>query len=160
MEKIAGVIFVNKLGAISLFEVDSNYWTNLIFAQRTRKKAHEEGGIPDEVYAEKGSHCDNATMTKVFFCDLSRIMRHPAAITEADLGECYDRMAHPPTSIAMQSWGVPESAVKVVITALQLVYFCLRTGFGESPELFGGTDSHPFAGSGQGSGYPPRFWYT
>ena len=82
------------------------------------KKACEERGIPDEVYAKKGSHCDNTTMTKVFLCDLSRIMRHPAAIIEADLGECYNRMTHPTTSIAMQSWGVPKSAVKVVLIAL------------------------------------------
>ena len=32
-------------------------------------------------------------------------MRHLSAITETDLGECYDKMAHPPTSIEMQSWG-------------------------------------------------------
>ena len=79
-------------------------------------KACEDGGIPDEVYAKKGSHCDNVTMTKVFFCDLSRTMRHPAAITEVDLGECYNRMTHPSTSITMQSRGVAGSAVKVVLT--------------------------------------------
>ena len=103
LEKITGVPFVNKLRAICLFEADFNYWTTLIFAQRIMKKACEGGGIPDKVYAKKGSHCDDATMTKVFFCDLFRITRHPSAITKTDLGECYDRMAHPPTSIAMQS---------------------------------------------------------
>ena len=149
LEKIAGVTFVNKLRAICLFEADFNYWTKLIFARRMMKKVRKDGGIPDKIYSKKGSHCDDATMTKTFFTDSSRIMRHPAAITEADLGECYDRMAHPPTSIAMQSWGVPKSAVKVVLTALRLMQFCLRTGFGESPELFGGSTSHPLAGSGQ-----------
>ena len=103
LENITGVTFVNKLRAIYLFEADFNYWTKLIFARRMMKKAREEGGIPDVLYAKKGSHFDDATLTKVFFCDLSRIMRHPVAITEADIGECYDRMAHPPTSIAMQS---------------------------------------------------------
>ena len=44
---------------------------------------------------------DGMSMTKVFFCDLFRITRHPVAITEADLGECHDRMAHPPSNIAM-----------------------------------------------------------
>ena len=82
------------------------------------KKAHEEDDIPNKVYAKKGSHCDNATMTKVFFCDLSRITRHPAATTEVDIRECYDRRAHPPTSIAMQSWGVSKSTVKVARTVL------------------------------------------
>ena len=57
------------------------------------EKAHEEDGILDEVYSKKGIHYDDATMSKVFFCDLSRTMRHPAAITEVDLGECYDKMA-------------------------------------------------------------------
>ena len=67
------------------------------------KKACKEDEIPNKVYANKGNHCDDAPMYMAFVCDLSRIMRHPAAITEADLGECYDRMAHPPTSIAIQS---------------------------------------------------------
>ena len=112
-----------------------------------------EDRISDEVYAKKGSHCDDATMSEVFFCDFSRIMRYPAVITEADLGECYDRMAHPPTSIVMQSWGVPKSACKVVLTALQLMRFYLRTGFRESRQLFVGTKSRPFAGSSQGIGW-------
>ena len=82
------------------------------------KKARKEDRSLDKVYAKKGSYCDDAMMSKMFFCNLSRIMRHPATITEADLGECYDRMVHPPTSITMQSWGVFKSAVKVVLTAL------------------------------------------
>ena len=65
------------------------------------KKARDKDGIPDEVYAKKNSHCDDATMTKIFFCNLSKITRHTSAITEADLGECYGRMVHPPTSLAM-----------------------------------------------------------
>ena len=99
-----------------------------------RKKACEEDGLPDKVYAKKGSHYDDATMSKLFFfCDLSRIIKYPAAITEVDLVECYERMVHPPTSIVIQSWGVPKSACKVVLTTLQLMQFCLRTGLGESP---------------------------
>ena len=142
-EKIAGVTFV-ELRAIYLFETDFHYWIKLVFAQRMTKKAREEDGILGKVYAKKGSHCDDATISKVFFCDLSRIMRHPSAITEADLGECYDRMAHPPTSITIQSWGVPKSACKIVLPALQLMQLCLRTAFGESPQLFGGTENRPF----------------
>ena len=84
------------------------------------KRACKEGNIPDKVYVIKGSHCDDATMPK-----------------------------SSPTSIAIESWGDPKSAVKVLVTALQLMPFCLRAGFRESPELVGGTDSYPFAGSGQ-----------
>ena len=103
LKNIAGITFVNKLRAIFFFQVDFNYWTKLFFAQRMTKKAREEGGITDKVYAKKDSHCDDATMTKVLFCDSSRITRHPAAISAADHGKCYDRMAHPLTSIDVQS---------------------------------------------------------
>jgi len=158
LEKIAGVTFVNKCRARCLFEVDFNYWTKLIFACRMMKKAREEGGLPGDIYFRAGGHCDDATMTKVMFCDHSKIMRHPAAISEANLGECYDRMAHPPTSLAMQSWGLPKNSAKIVLTALRLMQFCIRIGFGESPELFGGTEDRPFGGGGQGSGWaPPGF---
>ena len=104
LEKNADETLVTKLRIICLSEADFNYWTKLIFARRMTKKAHNKDSIPDEVYAKKDSHYDDATMTNVFFCDLSKIMRHPAVITEADLGECYDRMARPLTTLAMQSW--------------------------------------------------------
>ena len=51
------------------------------------KKAREEGEIPDKVYAKKGSPYDNAMMTKVFLCDVSRLMRHPETITKDNIGE-------------------------------------------------------------------------
>ena len=158
LEKVAGVSIMTKLRAICLFEADFNFWTKLIFAKRMMQKAREDDALPEEVYAKKGSHCDDATMTKVMFCDLSRILRHPAGITEEDLKECYDKMGHGPTSLAMQSWGVPRNACRIVLKALRLMQFCLRTGFGESEEMFGGTEDDPYGGSGQGSGWaPPGF---
>ena len=123
LEKIAGVTLVNKLRAICLFEADFNYWTKLIFAKRMMSRAKAEGATPDEVFAKKGSHCDDATMTKNMFCDFSRILRRPAGVSSADYGECFDRMTHPPTSLAMQAWGIPKNAVRVIMTALRLMQF-------------------------------------
>ena len=66
LETIAGVTFVNKLGAICIFEADFNYLTKLVFAQKMTKKDCEKDIIPDKVYANKDSHSDDAAMTKVF----------------------------------------------------------------------------------------------
>ena len=67
-------------------------------------------------------------------------------------------MGHGPTSLAMQSWGVPRNACRIVLKALRLMQFCLTAGFGEFKEMFGGTEENPFGGSGQGSGWaPPGF---
>ena len=116
------------------------------------RKSRDEGGLPNDIYSKTGGYCDDATITKIMFADHSKIMRHPAAISEAVLGECYDRMAHPPTSLAMQSWGLPRNSARIVLTALRLMNFCTIPGFGESPELFGGSEGTPFGGGGQGSG--------
>ena len=72
LEKIAGNNFVHKLRAICLFEADFNWWNKLIFAKRMMKQASECGTIPDEHFAKKGSHCNNANLCKRFFVDISR----------------------------------------------------------------------------------------
>lgn len=87
------------------------------------KNAADNGAIPDEVFAVKNSHSNNATMSKTFFCDTSKVLHHPAAVREADFSDCYDRTAHGPKSIALQAWGVSKSSVSVLLTALQTMKF-------------------------------------
>jgi hypothetical protein len=97
-------------------------------------------------------------ITKQFFCDSSRVLRRPAGLGECDFGSCYDRAAHPPTSIALQCWGIPKSSIRILLTTMQMMQYVLRTGFGESTESYGGTTTAPNSGLGQGSGAsPPRF---
>ena len=108
----------------------------------------DKGLVPEETFAKKHSQCTDAVMTKILFTDDSKIMHHPAAVGGCDLGDCYDRNAHGPMSIGLQSWGwgVPVSAIKVLLTALQTMQFCLCTGFGESDKFYGGTKDDPLAG--------------
>jgi len=103
-------------------------------------------------------HCNYAVLTKQFFCDSSRSLHHPAGLGECDFGDCYDRAAHPPTSIALQSWGIPASAIRILLTSMRTMQYVLKTGFGESTETYGGTNTSPNSGLGQGSGAsPPGF---
>ena len=158
LEKILGNVFVRKLRAICLLEADFNWWNKLIFAKRMMKQAGQEGCIPQECFARKHSHCNYAVLTKQFFCDSSRSLHHPAGLGECDFGDCYDRAAHPPTSIALQSWGIPASAIRILLTSMRTMQYVLKTGFGESTETYGGTNTSPNSGLGQGSGAsPPGF---
>ncbi len=158
LEKILGNVFVHNLQAICLLEADFNWWNKLIFAKRIMQQAIQEGSIPQECFAKKGSHCNHAVLTKQFFCDSSRVLHHPASMVECDFGDCYDRAAHAPTSIALQSWGIPMSAIRVLLTSMQTMQYILKTGVGESTESFGGTTEEPNSGLGQGSGAsPPAF---
>ena len=158
LEKICGNNFVHRLRAICLFEADFNWWNKLIFARRMMALASEKGSILDELFARKGVQCADANLCKTFFAGVSKIMHHPASITSADFSDCYDRTAHPPLSLALQAFRTPKAAVKVMLKSLQIMQFCLRTGFGESTQTYGGSEDNPLAGAGQGNGgAPPSF---
>jgi hypothetical protein len=158
LEKILGNVFVHKLRAICLLEVDFNWWNKLIFAKQMMKQAGREGCIPQECSAKKHSHCNYAVLMKHFFCNSSRSLHYPAGLGGCNFGDCYNRAAHPPTSIAFQSWGIPASAIHILLTSMQMLQYMLKTGFGESTETYGGTSTLPNSGLGQGSGAsPPGF---
>ena len=142
LEKILGNVFVHKLRAICLLEANFNWWNKLIFAKQMMQQAVREGAIPQECFAKKNSHCNHAVLTKQFFCDSSRCLHHLAGLVECDFGDCYDRAAHPPTSIALQSWGIPKPAIRVLLNSMQTMQYFLKTGLGESTESYGGTLSH------------------
>jgi hypothetical protein len=116
------------------------------------KQVGRDGCIPQECFAKKHSHCNYAILRKQFFCDSSRSLHYPADLGECNFGDCYDRTAHPPTSIALQSWGIPVSAIRILLTSLKTKQYVLKTGFGESTETYGGTCTSPNSGLGQGSG--------
>jgi hypothetical protein len=121
-------------------------------------QAIQEGSIPQECFAKKHSHCNHAVLTKQFFCKSSRCLHHPASLGECDFGDCYDRAAHAPTSIALLCWGIPTSAICVLLSTMQTMQYVLKTSFGESAESYGGSADSPISGLGQGSGAsPPSF---
>ena len=158
LKKILGNVFLHKLCAICLLEADFNWWNKLIFAKQMMHQAIKSGSIPQECFAKKNSHCNHATLTKQFFCDSSRCLHHAASIGQCNLADCYDRAAHTPTSVALQSWGIPTLAICVLLLSMRTMQYVLKTGFGESSESFCGTTATPNSGLGQGSGAsPPAF---
>jgi hypothetical protein len=151
LEKTRGNNFIHKMRAICLLEADFNYFNKTIFARRMTASAQDKGQIPAECYAKKGSNCVNAVITKIMYCDESRTHHHPMCIGGNNFGDCYDRIAHPPASIALQSWGVPRKAISVLLTSMQTMRFFLRTGYGESSSSYGGLEFDRNLGLGQGN---------
>jgi hypothetical protein len=158
LEKLFGVIYMEKMRAICLFEADFNGLNKLIFAKRMMTAAHEQGIVPVEQFATKGTTSEEGGMGKLFKSDLVRVFHFTAAIESVDLGDCYDAVAHPCASIALQAFGVKLPMVKTMLTCLQTMKFYLRTGFGEATTPYGGTTANPTFGLGQGNGAaPPAF---
>ena len=151
LEKIPGDNRIHKMRGIVLVECDFNWYMKMVIARRMVKSAQEKDQVPMECFAKKGSNCINAVMTKIMFCDESRIHHHPTCIGGNNFADCHDRIAHPPASIALQSFGVPQPAIRVLLIAMQTMQFFLRTGFGESARSYGGSSEHPTLGLGQGN---------
>jgi hypothetical protein len=151
LEKTRGNNLINKMRAICLLEADSNYFNKTIFARWMMALAQDKGQIPAEYYAKKGSNCISAVITKIMYCNESRTHHHPMCIGGNNFGDCYNRIAHPPVSIALQSWGVLHEAIGVLLLSMQTMRFFLCTGYGESSLSYGGSDVDRTLGLGQGN---------
>jgi hypothetical protein len=139
IEKVHGNNNIGKMHAICLLEADFNFYNKLIFARRMMSSAQSKGQISVECFTTKGNNCINAVITKMMLCDELQTHHHPTCIGGNDFADCYDRIAHPPASIALKSWGIPREAIWVLLIAMQMMRFFLCTGFGESSESYGGS---------------------
>jgi hypothetical protein len=90
-------------------------------------------------------------MTKIFVCKETRIHHHDACIAGKNFGNCHDWAAHLITTISLQSLGVPQPAISLLLGTMETIRFYLRTGFGKSKTSYGGTHEKQIAWYGQGN---------
>ncbi len=69
-----------------------------------------------------------------------------------DLANCYDTVAHPIVSIALQNFKVCKVMVAMMLYMLKTMTWYLKTAFGQSKISFGGAALDPSMGLGQGNG--------
>jgi hypothetical protein len=100
-----------------------NFLNKLFFARAIMNLAQTRGLIPMECFAVKGNNCINAVTTKLMICDESRTHHHPICTGGNDFGDCFERVAHPIASIALQSWGVSIEVIRVMLIAMQNMRF-------------------------------------
>ena len=149
LEKERGNINIEKLRAICLFEADLNWVLKVIYAKRTMKNARNQNLIEPELFAVAGQSAPNATMAKIMFTDVCRTQHRNFAVASVDLGQCYDAVNHAFCSIALQAFGVPLKAIRLMLLTLQTMKFWLKTAFGVDDDPFGGTPLDPCYGLSQ-----------
>ncbi len=152
-------IYIDKMRAICLLEANYNGLNKLVFAKQMMDKAFQEDIIPAEKFAKRGSQATERVLTSGLFCEIVRtVLRKTAAIESVDLANCYNAVAHPIASIALQSFKVRKVMVAMMLYVLETMTWYLKTAFGKSQISFGGTRWDPSMGLGQGNGAaPPRF---
>ncbi len=144
--------------AFCLLEVNYNWLNKFVFAKQMIDKAFQGDIVPVEQFTKRGSQATEGVLTSGLFCDIARTLHKTTAIESVDLASCYDAVAHPITSIALQRFKVRKVMVAILPYVLETMTWYLKTAFGQSKILLGGTALDPSMGLGQGNGAtPPGF---
>ncbi len=154
LEKVFRNIYIDKMQAICLLEVNYNWLKKFVFAKQMMNKAFEGDIIPAEQFAKRGSQATEGVITSGLFCNIAQALHKTAAIESVDLANCYDAVAHLIASIALQSFKVHKVMVAMMLYVLKTMTWYLKTAFGQSKISVGGTALDPSMGLGQGSGAP------
>jgi hypothetical protein len=143
---VFGNIYIDKMRAICLLEADYNWLNKFVFTKQMMDRAFKEEIIPAEQFAKRGSQATEGVLTSGLFCDIARALHRTAAIESVDLANCYDAVAHPIASIALQSFKVRKVMVSMMLYVLEKMAWYLKTPFGQSKISFGGTKWDPSMG--------------
>jgi hypothetical protein len=141
--------------AICLLEANSNWLNKFVLAKQMMAKAFQGGIIPAEQFARRGSQATKGVLTSGLFCDIAWALHNSVAIESVDLANCYDTIAHPIASIALQSFKVCKVMVAIMLYVLKTMTWYLETVFGQRKISLDGTALDPSMGLGQGKGAAP-----
>ncbi len=115
-------------------------------------RVFQEDIVPVEQFAKCGLQALEGVVTPGLFCDIVRALHCTAVIESVDCANCYDAVAHPIASIALESFKVQQMMVAMILSVLQMMKWYLKSAFGQSPTFFGGGASdNPLMGFGQGN---------
>jgi hypothetical protein len=148
IKKVFGNIYIDKMQAICLLEANYNWLNKFVFAKQMMDRAFQGNIIPVEQFAKRGSQATEVVLTPGLFCDIAWALHKTVAIESVDLANCYDAVAHPIASIALQSFKVCNVMVAMMLYVLKTMTWYLKTAFGQSEILFGGTVLDPSMGLG------------
>jgi hypothetical protein len=138
LEKTFGVTLVSKLQAILLMEADFNASNKIVSGVRMMQNVRDHCMMPKEIYSKKNHMADDGMLTKTLFYDMICQARVPAAIASVNASNCYDRIGHAMASPVFWAFGVPESTIGSMLSAIENMKFFLCTGFGDSMKFASG----------------------
>ena len=143
----------SDMRTIGQLEADFNQGASMHFGKRMMQTAILHDAIPASQYSKPMSRSIEAALVKVMFFDHLRIHKLPGAFCAMDLMQCFDRMAHPVSSLCAQRLGVSKQVAKSMITTISSMKHYIRTSYGDSDFYYGGSDEdYVLQGAIQGNG--------
>ena len=157
--KREGILLLDKLRTIHLFEPDFNWILGLLFGKRMLQSADRNGLLHDNQYGSRpGRHAIGAVLLKLLSYEICRLTRSSMASFDNDAKSCYDCIVISFAMTLCQRLGMPASACIMAALCLQNAKYFIKTKFGISESFYSSTAEHPTHGPGQGSRMGPVLW--
>ena len=151
--KKAHKIRPQDMRTIGQLEADFNQGASIHFGRRMMLNAIEHDAIPASQYSKKGSRAIEGVLVKVLFFDYLRLNKLNGAFAAMDLMQCFDRMAHPISSLCSQRLGLSTNITSTMIKTISSMRHYIRTAYGDSDVYYGGDKSSTILQGGiQGNG--------
>ena len=147
IEKMKGVIRVDKLRALLLMEADFNSLNKLIFSSRMIKLSEQRKRMPNEPFGSRNKlSAILVAVNQRLVTDTFRQKRRSGAILGVDAAQYYDRIVHSLSILLCQKEGVPLSSLVMMFSTIQSMSYFIRTAFGDSATSYGGKQDYTFSG--------------
>ena len=157
--KRAGILRLDQLRTINLFEPDFNWLLGMLFGKRMLRNTHTFRLLHDSQYGSRpGRHALGAVFMKLLSYEICRITRTPLASFDNDAKSCYDRIIIAMAMLLCQRAGMPVQACLMAAICLQQAQYYVKTKFGISTSFYRSTEESPTHGPGQGSRMGPVLW--
>jgi hypothetical protein len=155
--KKPGVIELDKLRVIHLFEADFNLLIGVYFGQRAMYHQVDRNLIHQGQYGKPGGECQDAALSKVLHNLVTFLSKTPMGQFESIVKACFDREVMSLVFACFKSHGAPMRPLRMWKQVLQHVVHRVKTAHGISTETYKSTDDKPIHGPGQGSKGGGRF---
>ncbi len=157
--KREGILLLDKLRTIHLFEPDFNWILGMIFGKRLLHSANHFHLLHDSQFGSRpGCHALGAVFLKLLSYEVCRLTRTPFASFDNDAKSCYDRIIISMAMYLCQQMGMPLAPCLMVALCLQNARYHIKTKFGISAAYYTSCPDFPTHGPGQGSRMAPLLW--
>jgi hypothetical protein len=149
--KKPGVLELDKLRVIHLFEADFNLIVGLLFGRRAKHHTVDHPQIHTGQYGIPRSECQDAAFAKILHNHMAHYSKTPLGQFESHAASCFDRIVMAFCFAVMSVWGAPTSALRMWEQTLYSIVHSVKTALGLSKDTYTYSTTSPIIGPGQGS---------
>ena len=100
-------------------EADLSFHNKEIFGRRMIARAEAENLLPPDQFGSRKNHqAVEVAFNGLLYFDNLRLKRRNGALASVDAAQCYDRIVHSISSLCCQYYGVPETAMICMLSAI------------------------------------------